>query len=170
MKKIIRRDESASGANRVNLRSMEGEVKRKGGELSVAAMQVAERTAPADALRMQVALMMGAWQSELSTKLDGVLQQIERNAEPDDHWEILRRQIATAKPEAERYVTASISSLTKTEAKIFLLAGMSVPPQKIAEILNISLGSLTQHLSRIHGKLNLAPETKLDELFGAMLR
>ena len=103
MKKIIRRDESASGANRVNLRSMEGEVKRKGGELSVAAMQVAERTAPADALRMQVALMMGAWQSELSTKLDGVLQQIERNAEPDDHWEILRRQIATAKPEAERY-------------------------------------------------------------------
>jgi DNA-binding CsgD family transcriptional regulator len=118
---------------------------------------------------MQLALMMGAWQSELSSRIDGVLRQIERSGEADEHWEILRRQMATSQSETARYVAASISSLTKTESKIFLLTGMCVPQHEIADILNIPVARVSGHQARIYRKLHLAPDTRLDELFNAML-
>jgi DNA-binding NarL/FixJ family response regulator len=166
MKKVIQRDDPKSGPNEPD--SLPIEMKRRK-EIDVDALHADEHDTPADVLRMQLALMMGAWQSELSSRIDGVLRQIERSGEADEHWEILRRQMATSQSETARYVAASISSLTKTESKIFLLTGMCVPQHEIADILNIPVARVSGHQARIYRKLHLAPDTRLDELFNAML-
>ncbi len=169
MKTIIQCDDSEHNASHLNLREIERDIQRRGGEMDVAGMPVAQQDGK-DAMRMQMALMVGAWQSEIRLKLDGVMQQIERIGEPDEHWEILRRQVETARPEIAQYMTASVSALTKVESKILLLMGMNIPQQKIAEILNLTLQSVSDHREKIHGKLSLAGDIQLDESFGVALR
>ena len=139
--------------HQLQLHRLQQEVLRQGRELDAVATKLHEQTRSLDALKTQLAVVMGSWRSEVRRDLSGLIREIDSTNDNASHWDQLRQQVEIAHPEFAEHAATIGAELSPIESKVWMLMGMSLSTAEIATVLNRPEQRIDEYRERIARKL-----------------
>lgn len=148
--------------HQLQLQWLQQEVQRQGRELDAVAIKLQEQRLSLEALKTQLAVVMGSWRSEVRRDLSGLIREIESSNDTRTHWEQLRRQVELAYPDFADHAARAGAELTPMESKVWMLIGMKLSTAEISAVLNQPVGRVSETRERITRKLHRLGDVNVD--------
>ena len=149
--------------HQLQLQWLQQEVQRQGRELDAVATKLQEQKRSLEALKTQLAVVMGSWRSEVRRDLSGLIREIDSTNDSAAYWEQLRRQVEIAHPEFAQHAANAGAELTPIESKVWMLMGMKLSTEEIATVLNQSVRRVTESRERIARKLHRLGDVTVED-------
>ena len=153
--------------HQLQLQRLQQEVQRQGRELDAVETKLLEQKRSLEALKTQLAVVMGSWRSEVRRDLSGLIREIDSTNDTGAYWEQLRRQVERAHPDFAAHAAQAGAELTPTESKVWMLMGMKLSTSEIATVLNQPVRKVTEHSERISRKLQRLGDITVDRTTAA---
>jgi hypothetical protein len=151
----------------LQLQWLQQEVQRQGRELDAVAMKLQEQKRSLDALKAQLAVVMGSWRSDVRRDLGSLIHAIDTANDTRTQWEQLRRQVDLAYPDFARHAANVGAELTPMESKVWMLMGMKLSTAEISTVLAQPVRRITECREDIARKLRNLGDLGVDEAVSA---
>jgi chromosome segregation ATPase len=139
--------------HQLQLQWLQQEVQRQGRELDAVTTKLHEQKHALDALKAQLAVVMGSWRSDVRRDLGSLIREIDATNDTRLQWEQLRHQVDIASPDFARHAATVGAELTGIESKVWMLMGMKLSTAEIANVLQQPVARITECRERLSRKL-----------------